>query len=291
MTCRSSIGETLNTPTPMRTGHHCRDIPRVTVPCPIHLDHGPTDPLPTNTQTGEMNSPVDVTTGISTIPGVTTTGDTAPISCDNRQDLQVTIFNCKGFKQWFTYCTALLENVTVYVYPRLGLDQILTNNVDGNFDVYAKSGMLNIEPDYMCRQLGGVTIICQRNSNLTYRELIPSDRIVAVCISDKNGKPLQIILNVYMPFFNGSSRPTELFIKKLDIMQGFLVQYATIAPVKIVGDYNVQLPRCHDWSKNWHRLPGFNRHSATMYDFLVSNDLAVVDFQFKTNDQIHVFLL
>ena len=79
-TCPNSVGETLNTPTPMRTGHHCRDIPRVTVPSPIHLVHGPTNPLPTNTQTGEMNIPVDVTTGIYTIPGVTATGDTAPIS-------------------------------------------------------------------------------------------------------------------------------------------------------------------------------------------------------------------
>ena len=127
--------------------------------------------------------------------------------------------------------------------------------------------MLNIEPDYMGRPLGGAAIICKRNSNLTYRELvIPSDRIVAVCISDKNGKPLQIILNVYMPFFNDSSHQTELFIETVDIMQGFLDQYAIIAPVKIVGDYNVQLPRCHDLSKNWHRSPGFNRHSAIMYD-------------------------
>ena len=109
--------------------------------------------------------------------------------------------------------------------------------------------MLNIEPDYIGRPLGGVAIICKRNSNLTYRELvIPSDRIVAVCISDRNGKPLQIILNVYMPFFNGSSHQTELFIETVDIMQGFLDQYATIAPVKIAGDYNVQLPRCHDLS-------------------------------------------
>ena len=147
--------------------------------------------------------------------------------------------------------------------------------------------MLNIGLDYMGRPLGSVAIICKRNSNPTYRELvIPSDRIVAVCISDKNGKLLQIIFNVYMPFFNGSSHQMELFIETVDIMQGYLDQYTTIAPVKIVGDYNVQLPRCHDLSKNWHRLPGFNRHSAIMYDFLVSNDLTVVDFLFKQTSHI-----
>ena len=49
-----------------------------------------------------------------------------------------------------------------------------------------------------------------------------------------------------MPFFNGSSHQMELFIETVDIMQSFLDQYATVAPIKIVGDYNVQLPRCHD---------------------------------------------
>ena len=241
-----------------------------------------------------MNSPVDVTTGISTIPGVTTTGDTARISCDNWQDLRVTTFNCKGFKQSFTYCTAILEKCDILCLSETWLrphklsdiNKCVQNNMNGNFDVYAKSGMLNIEADYMSRPLGGVVIICKRNSNLTYRELvIPSDRIVAVCISNKNGKPLQIIPNVYMPFFNGSSHQTELFIEMVDIMQSFLDQYATIICqngwILQCTTSSVTLSRCQDLWNSWHRLPGLNRHSAIMYDFLVSNDLAAVDFLFK----------
>ena len=43
---------------------------------------------PTRTQTVETNSPVDVTTGISTIPGVTTTGGTARLlTLTNKQNI------------------------------------------------------------------------------------------------------------------------------------------------------------------------------------------------------------
>ena len=84
-----------------------------------------------------------------------------------------------------------------------------------------------------------------------------------------------------MPFFNSTYQQTELFIETIDKLQGFLDQYAVMAPIKIVGDYNVQLPQGHKLKNNWYKLPGFNRHSIIMHDFLISNNMIVTDFMFQ----------
>ena len=109
----------------------------------------------------------------------------------------------------------------------------------------------------------------------------PSDKTIAICISASNGKPVQIILNVYLPFFNSTCQQTKLFIETIDKLQGFLDQYAVMAPIKIVGDYNVQLPQGHKLKNNWYKLPGFNRHSVIMHDFFISNNMIVTDFMFQ----------
>ena len=84
--------------------------------------------------------------------------------------------------------------------------------MNGNIDVFAKSGMVDIEPDYSGRPFGGVSSVCKRNDNFTCRELdIPSDKTIAICISDSNGKPVQIILNVYMPFFNSPNKIVQSY--------------------------------------------------------------------------------
>ena len=60
-----------------------------------------------------------------------------------------------------------------------------------------KVSITDIEPDYSGRPFGGVAVICRRNTNLIYHELtIPSDRAIAVCVSDRNGTPVQILLNI-----------------------------------------------------------------------------------------------
>ena len=100
---------------------------------------------------------------------------------------------------------------------------------------------------------------------------------MAVCMSDGNGKPIQIIINVYMPFYNGSTTHTESFLETIDILQGFVDNYGCVAPLKVVGDYNVQLPHASNLNKKWFKGHKFNRHSAIMYDFLTSNNLLVAD--------------
>ena len=55
----------------------------------------------------------------------------------------------------------------------------------------------------------------------------PSDRFQAVCISHNSGKPVQIVVDVYMPFYNGTSGQSELFAGTKDMLQGFIDCRAT----------------------------------------------------------------
>ena len=72
--------------------------------------------------------------------------------------------------------------------------------------VFSKSAMTDIGADYRGRPFGGISMICNKHSYFKYHEMdIPSDRLQAVCISDNSGKPVQIVVNVYMPFYNGTS--------------------------------------------------------------------------------------
>ena len=51
-----------------------------------------------------------------------------------------------------------------------------------------------------------------------------------------HGNPAQIILNVYMPFYNGALVQTEKFVDTIGIMQSFVDEYVAMAPIKIVCD-------------------------------------------------------
>jgi hypothetical protein len=44
---------------------------------------------------------------------------------------------------------------------------------------------------------------------------------------------------------------------------------------------NAQLPRQNKLYKTWYKGKGFNAHSSLLYDFIMANDLNVVDFNFK----------
>ena len=83
---------------------------------------------------------------------------------------------------------------------------------------------------------------------------------------------------VYMPYFNTTLTQSDLYIETVDVLQGFIDQHASTAPIKIVGDFNAQLPARHKLHKKWYSQPGYNRHSVVLYYFLVANDLTVSDF-------------
>ena len=142
--------------------------------------------------------------------------------------------------------------------------------------------MINEDTAYSGRPYGGVAIIAKQSKGLLYNMLdIDNDRILAISISNSQGKLLQIIVCAYMPYFDkGKPRQTELFIETLDILQGIIDEHASSCPIRLCGDFNVQLPQQAKLQRNWYRKKGFNNHSRIFYDFLVSNNLNVADFMF-----------
>ena len=106
-----------------------------------------------------------------------------------------------------------------------------------------------------------------------------SNRICPVLITDKKENPLHIIVNVYMPYFDKSKKSqTDLFIDTLDSLQSFIDSYSGLAPIKLLGDFNAQLPTQKVAEKYlWERKGCFNKHSKLLQDFICANSLISVD--------------
>lgn len=97
--------------------------------------------------------------------------------------------------------------------------------------------MTDTDANYKGRPFGGVAIICKQIPGLTYHELETScDRLVAVAMCDRAGNIVQVLLNVYMPFYCKTN--IDEYVATLDIIQAVIDQYAVVAPVKIIGDFN-----------------------------------------------------
>ena len=96
-----------------------------------------------------------------------------------------------------------------------------------------------------------------------------------------SGTTVQVILAVYMPYYDsGNKHQTEEYLLTIDALQSCIDKYATLAPLKILGDFNVQLPRADKLSDRWFCKKGFNRHGSIAYDFISANDLLVADFMY-----------
>ena len=104
--------------------------------------------------------------------------------------------------------------------------------------------MLNIEPDYMGRPLGGVAIICKRNSNLVSLLFLETE-LLLYAFPTKMGNHFKQY-STYTCLFQWQFSSDGIIYQNGRYHASFLDLYATIAPDKIVGDYNAQLPRCHD---------------------------------------------
>ena len=76
---------------------------------------------------------------------------------------------------------------------------------------------------------------------------------------------------------------TDLYIETIDALQVLIDQYASIAPIKIIGDLNTPLPLSEKLSKNWYKQKNFNLYSSVLYDFLVFNDFIAADMLHKQN--------
>jgi hypothetical protein len=131
-----------------------------------------------------------------------------------------------------------------------------------SIQVFAKSGMNEAGPGYRGRPYGGVALVCKQHNILIFSELETSnDRVVAVKVSDPSGAIVQVLICVYMPFYQrGNTDQTEAFLDTIDALQALVDIYGPSTPLKIIGDLNVQLPTQLSLSPGWHKRKGFNSH-------------------------------
>ena len=80
-----------------------------------------------------------------------------------------------------------------------------------------------------------------------------------------------------MPFYNGNGDQTDLYVETIDALQAVVDQYASTAPIKIIGDLNAQLPTSQKLAKNWFKQGKCNIYSNILYDFLTFNDFIAAD--------------
>ena len=142
--------------------------------------------------------------------------------------------------------------------------------------------MNDIDATYTGRPFGGVAIITKGIPNVTVLEInVASDRICAVGLYDECGNIIHVVASVYMPFYNSSKVKTEEYMETMDHLQSLLDQYAPVAPVKICGDFNAQLPHMNKLSPTWYKGRGFNTHSNILYNFITGNVLTVTDMYYS----------
>ena len=198
------------------------------------------------------------------------------------------VFNCHGLKQSIDYINSRLENCDILCLNETWLrpyecDTIKRMILDDSVLVFAKSSMCDIESGYSGRPFGGIAIICKRNSNFIARNIsVHSDRIIVIGLHDPSGVLFHVIACVYMPFYDRSNYVnTSQYVEVIDELQNIVDKYSAQVPIKILGDFNAQLPVASKLQNNWYRTRGFNSHSALLYDFLVSNNLLAADLLFK----------
>ena len=90
-----------------------------------------------------------------------------------------------------------------------------------------------------------------------------------------------MICSAYFPYYDGDKSRIAQYIETIDALQALIDTYASQAPIKILGDFNTQLPTSAKLSKNWHKQKGFNIYSSLLYDFLAYNDYTSGDLLFK----------
>ena len=248
---------------------------------------------PTTTNERDRTNARGITTKADEIRNTTIHGTNTP---DNTHITMTHVgFNAKGFKQSFMYVSELLSHADTVgitetwlrpgelsvIKPTL-LGTPALNNVNADdLVIFAKSGMCNIDPSYTGRPYGGVAVACRTKENIVYTEIpIENDRVIGVKVLN-NSDIVEILLYVYMPFYNGDISQTELYLEATDVLQSVIDEYAAVSPIHIIGDLNVRLPIEQMLHKNWYKKGGYNRHSNIMYHFINDNGLNVTDISSK----------
>ena len=135
-----------------------------------------------------------------------------------------------------------------------------------------------------------VSVIVKNNASFSTKEITSaSDRVVAMGMYDKHDRLIQVICSAYLPFFDGDKTRLAQYIETIDALQSIIDTFADVAPFKILGDFNTQLPISKKLNKNWHKAKGFTIYSSILYDFLVHNNLTPTDLHFKQNPRYTFF--
>jgi len=167
--------------------------------------------------------------------------------------LRVACWNARGAMVGANYIDALLKSRCLdllgisehWLYPDslTFLDKINSNYVShGVADNSLHASVTNR------RGKGGVAILWHTNLSPYVRTLdIEGDRIVGVCLSFQNSRPL-FILQAYLP---SSNHPAEFFAEYVDYLAGLYDFYRSVGDVIIMGDLNVKIegPRTPKVSK------------------------------------------
>lgn len=137
---------------------------------------------------------------------------------------------------------------------------------------------MNDVSDECGRPYGGVCIIL-RKGQLLYKEIeCTNDRVITVAAYDQDNNPVQVLCNVYMPFYDrGNPNNTEQYVETIDEMQHLIDKYCSICPIKFYGDFNANVPATTPVNTKWYQCKGYNKHSLILYNFMLANDFIAVD--------------
>lgn len=132
---------------------------------------------------------------------------------------------------------------------------------------------------HMGRPFGGVGFLCKKRKDISYKPIhIENERIAGLEILYK-GKNMLTVLGVYLPYYNGAAEQISLYSETLDEVHGLLE--SCCSPCVIAGDMNATLPMKRLLSRKWYKRHPFNDHSMLLYDFIMDNQLAVLDFEYE----------
>jgi exonuclease III len=153
--------------------------------------------------------------------------------------------------------------------------------------------MADADPEYKGRPYGGVSIIYRKSKKCNILEIETTNtRTIAVGIRDNSGALKHVIVNMYMPYYDGTKgTQTDEYIECLDVLQTFIDKYAQVCPIKVMGDFNAQLPRTVHLCRNWQRAKCFNSHSLLLHDFIMANNLLTMDLAYEQSVQYTYFCI
>ena len=143
--------------------------------------------------------------------------------------------NCHGMKHSWPYISDRFQHCDILCLTETWLkpgEEITAINAalqqsanpPPNLNIFSVSGMRKTDAEYTGRPYGGVAIICKQSANFTYRELNSEfDNIRDVGIYDNSGKLVQVLINVYMPYYDkGNQDQTDKFMSAIDALQTIL---------------------------------------------------------------------